>query len=210
MENKKLGNPAVVGLAGFGLTTLLLQIHNLGFCGLGPVLAMGIIFGGLAQLIAGFMEQKMGNNFGFAAFTSYGAFWIGLGIMWMLNHYGIYTSSGTDVGFYLVAWTLLSIIFWFGSMFVHTAMATTFTSVIIGFVLLDLAHFGFPMLTKVAAVVLIFCALNAWYMMAAIIINDLAGREFLKVGKPWIKATEKGGLEIKKFPFQKKTRKTAV
>ena len=42
---KKMGNPAVVGLAGFGLTTLLLQLHNIGICGLGPVLAMGIVFG---------------------------------------------------------------------------------------------------------------------------------------------------------------------
>ena len=86
MSTIKLGNPAVVGLAGFGLTTLLLQLHNLGLCGLGPVVAMGYIFGGLAQMVAGFLEQKTGNNFGFAAFTSYGAFWIGLGIIWILNH----------------------------------------------------------------------------------------------------------------------------
>jgi uncharacterized protein len=54
----KNANPAVVGLAGFGMTTLLLQLHNLGLMGFGPVMAMGIIFGGLAQLIAGFQEQK--------------------------------------------------------------------------------------------------------------------------------------------------------
>ena len=46
----KNGNPAVVGLAGFGMTTFLLQLHNLGLVGWGPVLGMGIIFGGLAQL----------------------------------------------------------------------------------------------------------------------------------------------------------------
>lgn len=188
MNNIKLGNPAVVGLAGFGLTTLLLQFHNLGLSGLGPVLAMGIVFGGTAQLIAGFMEQKMGNNFGFAAFSSYGAFWIGLGIIWILNHYGVYTSSGTDVGLYLVAWTMLTLVFWVGSFFINTAMATTFTSLFIGFILLDLAHFGFPQLTAAASYVLIFCALNAWYMMAAIIINDLAGRDIIKTGKPWIKS----------------------
>ena len=62
MSDTKKGNPAVVGLAGFGMTTLLLQFHNLGIAGLGPVLAMGLIFGGLAQLIAGFMEFKTGNN----------------------------------------------------------------------------------------------------------------------------------------------------
>jgi uncharacterized protein len=187
MNNMKIGNPAVVGLSGFGLTTLLLQFHNLGICGLGPVLAMGFIFGGLAQLVAGFMEQKTGNNFGFAAFAAYGAFWIGLGIIWLLNHFKVYESSGTDLGLYLVAWTLLTLIFWVGSLFIHTAMSLTFTSLLLGFILLDFGHFGFPQMNFVAAFVLIFCALNAWYMMAAIIINDVSGKELLKTGKPWIK-----------------------
>ena len=187
MSTIKLGNPAVVGLAGFGLTTLLLQFHNLGLCGLGPVISMGFIFGGLTQLIAGFMEQKTGNNFGFAVFSSYGSFWIGLGVIWMLNHFEIYTSSGTDVGFYLVAWTLITLIFWVASLFVHTAMTLTFSTLLLGFVLLDLAHFGFPQLTVFAAIVLIICALLAWYMMATIIINDVAGKQLLKLGKPWIK-----------------------
>ena len=186
MSTIKLGNPAVVGLAGFGLTTLLLQFHNLGLCGLGPVVAMGYIFGGLAQMVAGFLEQKTGNNFGFAAFTSYGAFWIGLGVIWILNHLEIYESTGTDVGYYLIAWTLLTIIFWIASLFIHTAMAITFSTLTTGFILLDLAHFGFKELTIAAAYVLIVCALAAWYMMAAIIINGVAGKELLKSGKPWI------------------------
>lgn len=185
--NNRLGNPAVVGLAGFGLTTLLLQLHNLGICGLGPVVAMGFIFGGLAQLIAGFMEQKTGNNFGFAAFASYGAFWIGLGIIWILNYFKIYPTSETDLGFYLVAWTLLSAIFCFASFYIHSAMAITFVSLMLGFILLDLGHFGMPQLNVVAAYVLIFCALSAWYMMAAIIINEVAGKEVLKFGKSWLK-----------------------
>ena len=72
-------------------------------------------------------------------------------------------------------------------MFVHGAMAFTFTTLLIGFVLLDLAHFGFPQLTTAAAYVLIVCALAAWYMMAAIVINDVAGRTILKVGNSWLK-----------------------
>lgn len=187
MSNGKHGNPAVVGLAGFGLTTLLLQFHNIGICGLGPVMAMGLIFGGLAQFIAGFMEQKTGNNFGFAAFCSYGSFWLGLGIIWLLNGLGFYESSHTDVGFYLLAWTLLTAILWVASMFIHTAMAFTFTTLLIGFILLDLGHFGFPMMNVVAGYELIICAFSAWYMMAAIIINDVAGREILKTGKAWIR-----------------------
>ncbi len=186
--NTKLGNPAVVGLAGFGLTTLLLQFHNLGVSGLGPVVAMGFVFGGLAQLVAGFMEQKTGNNFGFAAFASYGSFWIGLGIIWLLNYFDIYATSGTDLGFYLVAWTLLTAIFWVGSLYIHSAMTVTFSSLLLGFILLDFGHFGFPVMNILAAVVLIFCAFSAWYMMAAIILNDITGKEFLKMGKPILTA----------------------
>ena len=187
MSNTKIGNPAVVGLAGFGLTTLLLQFHNLGLMGLGPVVAMAFIFGGLAQFIAGFAEQKMGNNFGFAAFTAYGSFWMGLGVIWMLNYGGIYTSSTTDVGYYLVAWTLITAILCVASFFIHTAMALTFVTLLIGFILLDLGHFGFPILNFVAGIELIICAFLAWYMLAGIVINDVAGREVLKMGKPWIK-----------------------
>ncbi|NEW80460.1 MAG: hypothetical protein GZ086_13775, partial [Gelidibacter sp.] len=78
-------------------------------------------------------------------------------------------------------------IFWVASLFIHTAMALAFSTLLLGFVLLDLAHFGFPQLTVIAAIVLIVCALVAWYMMATIIINDVAGKQLLKLGKPWIK-----------------------
>lgn len=184
---KKTGNPAVVGLAGFGLTTLLLQFHNIGFLGMGPVVAMGFIFGGLAQMIAGFQEQKLGNNFGYSAFVAFGSFWIGLGIIWMLNHFEIYASSRTDVGYYLLAWALYSSIMFVASLRVHKAMAITFGLLVIGFVLLILGHFGSPVFNVVAGYELIFCALGAWYMMAAIIINDLAGKVVLPNGKPWVR-----------------------
>jgi len=186
MSEVKNANPAVVGLAGFGLTTLLLQFHNVGWMGLGPVVAMGFVFGGLAQMIAGFQEQKMGNNFGYSAFVSYGAFWIGLGIIWLLNHFNIYKLSTTDVGWYLVAWTLYTLIMFFGAIRIHGAMASTFLLLLIGFILLDIGHFGYPVMNKVAGYELIFCALNAWYMMAGIIINDLAGKEVLPMGKAWV------------------------
>lgn len=182
----KNGNPAVVGLAGFGLTTLLLQFHNLGWLGLGPVLAMGIIFGGLAQMIAGFMEQKMGNNFGFSAFVAYGAFWIGLGIIRILNHFKIYESNHHDVGFFLGAWMLYTAIMLVASMRIHMAMFITFLTLEIGFIGLVIGHFGDSVFNTIAAVDLIVCALAAWYMMAGIIINDLAGKTVLPMGKKLI------------------------
>ncbi len=180
------GNPAVVGLAGFGLTTFILQIHNLGLCGIGPVIACGIIFGGLAQLMAGLQEFKAGNNFGYSAFCSYGAFWIALCIILLCNKFDIYASNSTDLGWFLTVWTLYTMILWVGAVRIHAAMATTFTLLVTGFILLDLAHFGYPAMTKVAACVLIGCALSAWYMMAHVIFLQVFGRDLLPVGKPWI------------------------
>jgi len=71
--SEKLANPAPLGLLGFGMTTVLLNLHNAGFYPLGSmILAMGLVYGGLAQVIAGVMEYKKGNTFGTLAFSSYG------------------------------------------------------------------------------------------------------------------------------------------
>lgn len=183
----KVGNPAVVGLAAFGLTTLMLQFHNVGWAGLGPVVWLGLVFGGLAQFIAGLQEQKTGNNFGYTAFTAYGAFWISLGLIFLGNHFEIFAASTTDVGWFLVAWMLFTAILWVGSMRINSALAVTFTLLLIGFVLLVLAHFGFPQLTVVAGFELMLCAFAAWYVMAHLIFKDLFGRDVLPVGGPWLK-----------------------
>ncbi|NTW03158.1 MAG: acetate uptake transporter [Oscillochloris sp.] len=183
----KTSNPAVVGLAAFGLTTLMLQFHNVGWAGLGPVVWLGLIFGGLAQFIAGLQEQKTGNNFGYTAFTSYGAFWISLGLLFLGNHFNIYKASEHDVGWFLVGWTLLTVILWIGSMRVNGALALTFTLLLIGFIFLDLGHFGFAFMNVVAGYELMLCAFSAWYVMAHLIFQDLAGRDVLPVGAPWIK-----------------------
>lgn len=190
MGNQKLGNPAVVGLAAFGLTTLVLQFHNVGWMDIGPVVWLGLIFGGLAQMIAGLQEMKTGNNFGYSAFTSYGAFWISLSLLLIGNHFGLYAADGASIGWFLVAWTLYTAIMWVGSMRINSALAWTFTTLLLGFILLDLAHFGFPALTVVAGYVLMVCALLAWYVMAHIIFADVFGRDVLPVGKPWIRDRE--------------------
>ena len=73
-----LANPAPLGLCGFALITWLLSLINNGTYtdeNIGLVLAMGLAFGGTAQMIVGMLEYKKGNTFGFTAFTSYGAFW---------------------------------------------------------------------------------------------------------------------------------------
>lgn len=182
----KLGNPAVVGLAGFGLTTMMLQFHNVGWAGIGPVVYLGLFFGGLAQMIAGLQEQKCGNNFGYCAFTSYGCFWISLCAILLGNKFDVFKSSEADVGWFLVAWTLFSVILWVASLRVSKAMFATFTTLEIGFILLDMAHFGFDkaLFTQLAGWDLMLCAALAWYMMAHVLLADLFGRDVLPVGKP--------------------------
>lgn len=181
-----LGNPAVVGLGGFGMTTMLLQFHNLGWMGIGPVIWSGFVFGGLGQLIAGLQEQKTGNNFGYAAFVGYGAFWI------ILCAYLLGSTSGnkmlalteTDLGFFLFGYTLFTVGLWIGSFKISKAMFLTFFTLLIGFILLDLVFWGHPELKPIAAWDLIVCALCAWYMMFHVIFMGLFGRDVLPVGKP--------------------------
>jgi succinate-acetate transporter protein len=91
------------------------------------------------------------------------------------------------VGWFLLVWTFYTAIMWVGSMRINSALAITFTLLLIGFILLDLAHFGYPQLTKVAGYELMICALSAWYVMAHLIYQDVFGRDVLPVGKPWIK-----------------------
>ena len=75
---QKKDSTAAIGplsLLGFGLTTFLLNRGNAGVFDMAPpVLAMGICYGGLAQLIAGIMEWKKGNNFTSVAFISFATF----------------------------------------------------------------------------------------------------------------------------------------
>src|SRR5437660_4429657 len=83
------GNPAPLGLLGFGMTTVLLNLHNAGFYELNSmILAMGICYGGAAQIIAGVMEWKKGNTFATTAFVSYGLFWLSLVALILLPKLG--------------------------------------------------------------------------------------------------------------------------
>ncbi len=191
-EEVKFGNPAVVGLGGFGMTTLILQFHNLGLVGLGPVIWIGLLFGGGAQLVAGMLEFKTGNNFGFCAFTGYGAFWISLCLYLIFGTnadvtkaYGVLQFDGHGLGIFLLMWTFFTFILFIASMKHHTALALLFLTLLIGFIGLDLKELaGSNVAGTLAAVDLIVCALLAWYLMAVAVYAESGIR--LPVGRPWI------------------------
>ncbi|MFP4098545.1 MAG: acetate uptake transporter [Alphaproteobacteria bacterium] len=187
-QNNAIGNPAAVGLAGFGLSTLLLQMHNIGLIGIEPVIWIGFVFGGAAQMIAGLQEQKTGNNFGYSAFTSYGAFWITLCLILVANKLEFYETSSVDLGWFLGVWGLYTTILFLGAIKIHCAMATTFLTLMLGFYLLAAGHIAqIDALNKIAAIVLIASAFSALYMMAGVILNDIYGRTLIRMGTPWVK-----------------------
>lgn len=191
VRSNPLGNPAVVGLAGFGGTTLLLQFHNLGWCGVGSMMWAALFFGGLMQLVAGLQEFVTGANFGYAAFSTYGAFWMALCMIFVGIKYEIFTPTHADIGWFLVTFTLITIMYWIGSMRLNSALAFCFTFLVAGFILLDIAFLGpaasHIIFVRIAAVDLIICALLAWYVGFHIIFHDLWKRDVLPVGGPWIK-----------------------
>lgn len=181
----KLANPGPLGLGGFALTTFVLNLHNAGFIDIGAALCLGLFYGGLAQLIAGFLEFRTGNTFGMTAFSSYGAFWMALASM-VLMEMNKWISPDASKGWLLAtlfAWTIFTFIMWIAS-FKHTkALILVFTTLIILFVLLDLGVWtGNTAITRIAGWEGMFCAFTAWYLMAAIVINDSFGRVVLPVG----------------------------
>ncbi len=196
MAGQTSGNPAVVGLAGFGVTTLLLQFHNLGWCGSGVVFCCAMMFGGGAQLVAGLQELKTGNNFGYSAFSAYGAFWLALGFIFLIMDLQAMPNSiitgplkitGTDVGYFLLAFTIYTAIMFIGSFAIHMAMMLTFLTLLIGFIGLDLVFLaGMKSILTITALDLIVCALLALYMMAHVIFLQVFGRDVLPCGKPLV------------------------
>ncbi len=104
-------NPAVVGLMGFGLTTMATGLHNVGFWSAGPTLALAICFGGTAQFIAGIVDLRKGSIFGGSAFMSYGAFWWSLFVLlYVQPKTGIPAGHPEELGFFLM-WTLFTLAF---------------------------------------------------------------------------------------------------
>src|SRR5690242_8105870 len=148
------GNPAPLGLLGFGMTTVLLNLHNAGFYELNTmILAMGICYGGIAQVIAGIMEWRKGNTFATTAFISYGLFW-------------------------------LSLVMFIGTLRLHVAGQVVFGSLALLFFMLAYGDFanaspGFKHFTGWEG---IFCGFSAIYTGLAQVLNEIYGKVILPLG----------------------------
>lgn len=177
-------NPAPLGLLGFGMTTVLLNIHNAGFYPIDSmILAMGIFYGGLAQIIAGIMEWKKNNTFGTTAFTSYGLFWLSLVGLIIMPKLGIAEpSSKFAMGFYLLMWGLFTLVMFFGTLKTNRALQFVFSSLTILFFLLAIRDFsGSSAIGTFAGFEGIICGLLAIYTGLAQVINEQFGKTIMPI-----------------------------
>ncbi len=185
MENK-LANPAPLGLMGFGMTTVLLNIHNAGFFPIGSmILAMGIFYGGMAQIFAGLLEFKKGNTFGVTAFTSYGLFWITLVFLLVFPKIG-WTAAPPPafMGWYLFMWGLFTFFMWIGTFGKNRNLQFVFLSLFILFWLLAIGDWTDSKIIKtIAGWEGIICGFSAIYLAMAEVINEAHGKTVLPIGE---------------------------
>ncbi|AOX99710.1 GPR1/FUN34/YaaH family transporter [Jeongeupia sp. USM3] len=178
-------NPAPLGLLGFGMTTVLLNVHNVGWIPLGSmILAMGIFYGGLAQLIAGIMEWKKGNTFGTVAFTSYGMFWLSLVALLVLPKLGwADAQNAAGMGAYMLMWGVFTLCLFVGTLHASIATRVVFGTLTVLFFLLAAAEFtGALALTRCAGIVGLVCGASAIYTAIAEVLNETYGRTVLPLG----------------------------
>lgn len=178
-------NPAPLGLLGFGMTTVLLNIHNAGFIPLSTmILAMGIFYGGLAQVIAGIMEWKKNNTFGTTAFTSYGFFWLSLVGIIVMPKMGLgEAATGKAMAAYLFMWGLFTFAMFIGTLKISKALQFVFGSLAVLFFLLAAGDFtGAEVITRIAGYEGIICGLSAIYTAMAQVLNELYGKIVLPIG----------------------------
>jgi succinate-acetate transporter protein len=189
----KAANPAPLGLLGFGLTTVLLNLHNAGLFPLDTViLAMGFAYGGLAQIIAGAMEFKKGNTFGTVAFSSYGLFWwslVALLVMPSFSFAGIGAPTSSSLAAYFFMWGLFTFAMFFGTIKANRALQFVFASLVVLFFMLMIreltgnpALFGNVTVNTVTGIIGVICGLSAVYLAVAEVLNEAHARTVLPIG----------------------------
>jgi uncharacterized protein len=178
-------NPAPLGLFAFGMTTVLLNLHNAGIFEMNSMIfAMGLFYGGLAQVIAGIMEAKKNNTFGFTAFLSYGFFWLSLVALLVIPKLG-WVAAASEKGMiaYLVMWGIFTALLFIGTLRISRALQVVFGTLTILFFLLAIGDAtGDASIKKFTGYEGILCGASAIYTAIAILLNDVYGRKILPVG----------------------------
>jgi len=179
----KIANPAVLGLLAFGMTTVLLSLHNLGLFGLdSAVLTMGIFYGGMAQIVAGLFEFKKGNTFAATAFTSYGFFWI----TFMAINSGLMPAAAADsasLGAYFAIWGTLTLFLFIGTLKSPRALQVVFfTATLLFFIVAIKAATEISDIAYIAGIIGVICGGSAMYTAFGEVLNEQHGKTILPLG----------------------------
>jgi len=178
-------NPAPLGLLAFGLTTVLLNLHNAGIFDMNSmILAMGIFYGGIAQIIAGIMESKKNNTFGFVAFVSYGSFWLTLVALIVIPKLGwVPAASPSAMIAYLIMWGIFTTLLFFGTLQISRALQFVFVTLAILYFLLAFgeseAGASIKTFTGYEGIV---CGASAIYAGIGALLNEVFGKTILPLG----------------------------
>ncbi|GAA4238728.1 acetate uptake transporter [Actinomadura meridiana] len=181
---------APLGLAAFALTTFLLSAKNAGWThGTDAWLSYALAYGGFVQVLAGMWEFRNRNIFGATAFSSYGAFWLGLGL-YVLLVAGETTpgQEANDLGWILLAFALFNTYMMLWSAQVNQAVLAVFVTLEATEIILAIGNLTTSETAiKVGGYIGVLTALCAWYASAAGVINNMLGRPYLTVGRPILK-----------------------
>jgi len=178
-------NPGALGLLAFGLTTIILNMHNAGIFSMGSVVfAMGIFYGGLAQIIAGIMEWKKNNTFGMTAFISYGFFWISLVFLILMPMWGWGPALGTaGLVCFLGIWGLFSLGMFLITFRLSKAMQVVFGLLTLLFLLLIVGNvLGNSTILVIAGIEGVLCGLSAVYTGLGQIMNEVWKETVVRLG----------------------------
>ena len=175
-------NPAPLGLLGFGMTTILLNLHNAGIIELDSmIMGMGIFMGGIAQIFAGLQEWKKNNTFGATAFVAYGSFWLSLVAIWLIpsTSFGAsFKSSESAIAWYLLLWGIFTFFMFIGTLKLNRMLQVVFSTLTLLFILLAVSIFtDNKSLHTIAGYEGIVCGASAFYGCVALIINEVYGRK---------------------------------
>ena len=188
-EVPSIADPAPLGLAAFALTTFLLSAFNVGWTkGTVAFLGFALAYGGIAQLLAGMWEFRNRNVFGATAFSTYGAFWIGIAVyfFWVVPEFKpTALQLSNDLGWISLAFVIFNTYMLRWSLFVNRAVFFVFLTLEVTFILLAIGHFSNSTdMVKAGGIAGIVTAACAWYASAAGVINGMASRKVLPVGAP--------------------------
>jgi succinate-acetate transporter protein len=188
-ETPTAADPAPLGLAAFALTTFLLSAFNAGWTrGTFAFLGFALAYGGIAQLLAGMWEFKNRNVFGATAFSTYGAFWIGIAVYFLLvipQFKPTTLELNNDLGWIAVAFVIFNSYMLLWSLFVSRAVFLVFLALEVTFVLLAIGNFSSHVdIVKAGGIAGVVTAAVAWYASAAGVINGMASRKVLPTGAP--------------------------